>query len=62
MSNVTRLRHVFPMSQDINKALADMGSAIANAVEAVKLVGPLQSLVDAELHGHTLLQVRAMVS
>lgn len=30
MSNITRLRHALPMSPDINKAIADLDSAIAS--------------------------------
>jgi hypothetical protein len=41
MSNVTRLRHALPMSQDINNALTELGSAIAKAIGAAKAAGLL---------------------
>jgi hypothetical protein len=40
MTNVTRLRHALPMSQDINKALTDLDSAIAKAVDGRSSPGP----------------------
>jgi hypothetical protein len=60
MTNVTRLRHALPMSQDINKALTELDSAIAKAIDAAKAVGLPQGLVVAELHGHA--QTHIMVS
>ena len=62
MSNVTRLRHVLPMSQDINKALTDLDSAIANAIDAAKVAGLPQGLIVAELHGHAHAQTHQMVT
>lgn len=51
MSNVTRLRHVLPMSPDINKAVIDLDCAIAKAVGTAKAAGLPQGLVVALLHG-----------
>lgn len=34
MSNVTRLRHALPLSQDINTAVSALDKAIADAVDA----------------------------
>ncbi|AZC96800.1 hypothetical protein [Pseudomonas chlororaphis] len=62
MSNVTRLRHALPMSQDINKALAELDSAIAKAIDAAKAAGLPQGLIVAELHGHAHAQTHAMVT
>lgn len=62
MSNVTRLRHALPMSQDINKALTDLDSAIAKAVDAARAAGLPQGLIVAELHGHAHTQTHIMVS
>jgi len=62
MSNVTRLRHALPMSPDINKAVADLDSAIAKAVSAAKAAGLPQGLVVSLLHGHALVQTNIMVS
>jgi len=62
MSNVTRLRHVLPMSPDINKAIADLDSAIAKAVDAAKSAGLPQGLVVSLLHGHAHAQTHIMVS
>ncbi|MDR8383928.1 hypothetical protein MKS85_00135 [Pseudomonas sp. JL2] len=62
MTNVTRLRHALPMSQDINKALADLDLAIAKAVDAAKAAGLPQGLIVAELQGHAHAQTHIMVS
>jgi hypothetical protein len=62
MNNVTRLRHVLPMSPDINKALTDLDSAIARAVDAAKAAGLPQGLVVSLLHGHAHAQTHIMVS
>ncbi len=51
MSNVTRLRHALPMSQDINKALADLDSAIAKAIETARTAGLPQGFIVTLLHG-----------
>lgn len=62
MTNVTRLRHALPLSQDINKALIDLDSAIAKAIDAAKAAGLPQGLIVAELHGHAQVQTNIMVS
>lgn len=62
MSNVTRLRHALPMSQDINKVLADLDSAIAKAVDAAKSAGLPQGIVVAILHGQAHAETARMVS
>ncbi|NWD81540.1 hypothetical protein HX891_14245 [Pseudomonas reactans] len=62
MNNVTRMRHVLPMSQDINKALTDLDSAIAKAIDAAKATGLPQGLIVAELHGHAHAQTHQMVT
>lgn len=62
MTNVTRLRHVLPMSPEINKAIADLDGAIAKAVDAAKAVGLPQGLVVSLLHGHAHAQTHIMVS
>lgn len=36
MSNVTRLRHVLPMSPDVNAAVSAIDKTIAEAVEMAK--------------------------
>ncbi|UWF46887.1 hypothetical protein NYP20_16180 [Pseudomonas sp. N3-W] len=61
MGKVIRLRHALPLSQDINKALADLDSAIAKAVSAAKAVGLPQGLVVSLLHGHAQVQTNVMV-
>jgi len=53
MSNITRLHHVLPLSQDINKALAELDSAIAKAIDTAKAAGLPQGVIVAILHGHT---------
>lgn len=62
MTNVTRLRHALPLSQDINKALTDLDSAIANAIDAAKAAVLPQGLIVAEIHGHAHAQTHIMVS
>jgi len=62
MTNVTRLRHALPMSQDINKALTELDVAIAEAIDAAKAAGLPQGLIVAELQGHALAQTHMMVS
>ena len=62
MSNVTRLHHALPMSPDINKAVADLDSAIAKAVGAAKNAGLPQGLVVSLLHGHAQMQTNIMVN
>ncbi|RON43530.1 hypothetical protein BK666_20900 [Pseudomonas frederiksbergensis] len=62
MTNVTRLRHVLPMSPDINKAISDLDSAIAKVVDAAKAAGLPQGLVVSLLHGHAHAQTHIMVS
>lgn len=62
MSNVTRLSHALPMSKDINKALSDLDSAIAKAIDAAKAAGLPQGMIVAELHGHAHAQTHQMVT
>ncbi|MFL8988667.1 hypothetical protein Q8X48_13090 [Pseudomonas sp. QLc11A] len=61
MSNVTRLHHALPLSNDINKALTELDSAIAKAIDAAKAAGLPQGLIVAELHGHAHAQTHLMV-
>lgn len=62
MSYVTRLRHALPMSQDINKALSDLDSAIAKAIDTSKAAGLPHGLIVAVLQGQTHLETSMMVS
>ncbi|RON86768.1 hypothetical protein [Pseudomonas fluorescens] len=62
MGDVTRLRHALPLSQDINKALTELDSAIAKAIDTAKAAGLPQGLIVAELHGHAQVQTNIMVS
>jgi hypothetical protein len=50
------------MSPDINKAIADLDSAIAKAVIAAKEAGLPQGLVVSLLHGYAQVQTNIMVS
>ena len=61
MTNVTRLRHALPLSQDINKALTELDSAIAKAIDTAKAAGLPQGLVVAILHGQAHAQTHEMV-
>jgi hypothetical protein len=51
MTNVTRPRHALPLSPDINKAIVDLDSAIAKAIDAAKVAGLPQGFIVALLHG-----------
>lgn len=62
MHNVTRLRHALPMSPDIDKAVNDLDSAIAKAVDAAKTAGLPQGLIVGLLHGHAYAQTHQMVT
>ena len=62
MSNVTRLRHSLPVSRDISKALADLDSSIAKAIDAAKAAGLPQGFVVASLQGHSHTQTHLMVT
>jgi hypothetical protein len=62
MTNVTRLHHALPLSPAINKAVTDLDSAIAKAIDAAKAAGLPQGLVVSLLHGHAQLQTNIMVS
>lgn len=61
MSNVTRLRHALPMSQDVNAAVSTLDKAIAGAVDAAKAAGLPQGLIVSLLHGHAHAQTHQMV-
>jgi hypothetical protein len=50
------------MSQDINKSLTELDSAIAKAVDAARAAGLPQGLIVAELHGHAHAQTHIMVT
>lgn len=62
MTNVTRLLHALPMSQDVNTALTALDSAIAKAIDAAKAAGLPQGIVVASLHGHAHAQTHLMVT
>lgn len=62
MSNVTRLRHVLPMSPEINAAVSTLDKAIADAVDAAKAAGLPQGLIVGLLHGHAHAQTHQMVT
>lgn len=62
MNNVTRLRHVLPMSPDINVAVSALDKAIADAVDAAKTAGLPQGLIVSLLHGHAHAQTHQMVT
>lgn len=61
MSNITRLRHALPLSADINRAVTELDTAIAKAIDAAKSAGLPQGLIVAELHGHAHAQTHNMV-
>ncbi|MCF5656081.1 hypothetical protein [Pseudomonas poae] len=62
MGDVTRLRHVLPMSPDINLAVSALDKAIADAVDAAKSAGLPQGLIVSLLHGHAHAQTHQMVT
>ena len=61
MTNVTRLRHALPLSPDINKAIVDLDSAIAKAIDAAKVAGLPQGFIVALLHGQAHSETARMV-
>jgi hypothetical protein len=61
MSNVTRLHHALPLSPAINKAITELDSAIAKAIDAAKAACLPQGLVVSLLHGHAQMQTNIMV-
>ncbi|WP_460060132.1 hypothetical protein [Pseudomonas sp. H2_H09] len=62
MSKVIRLRHALTMSPDINAAVNDLDSAIANAIDAAKTARLPQRLIVGLLHGHAHAQTHQMVT
>ena len=62
MTNVTRLHHALPLSPAINKAVTDLDSTIAKAINAAKAAGLPQGLIVSLLHGHAHCQTGIMVS
>ncbi|MGY2184667.1 hypothetical protein [Pseudomonas sp. SDO5591_S426] len=62
MTNVTRLHHALPLSNDINKALTELDSAIAKAVDAAKAAGLPQGLIVALLYGQAHSETTRMLS
>ncbi|SEC00319.1 hypothetical protein SAMN05216205_1207 [Pseudomonas mohnii] len=62
MTNITRLHHALPLSPAINKAVTELDTAIAKAIDAAKAAGLPQGLVVSILHGHAHLQTNIMVS
>jgi len=61
MTSVTRLRHVLPMSPEINAAVVALDKAIANAVDAAKAAGLPQGLIVGLLHGHAHAQTAILL-
>jgi len=62
VSKVTRLRHVLPMSPDINTAVSALDKAIAEAVDVAKAAGLPQGLIVSLLNGHAHAQTHQMVT
>ncbi len=62
MSNVTRLRHALPIGQDINKALVDLDSAIAKAIDAAKAADLSHGIIVAVLYGQAHSQTAIMLT
>ena len=62
MTNITRLHHALPLSPAINKAVTDLDTTIAKAIDAAKAAGLPQGLVVSILHGHAQVQTNIMVS
>ncbi|WP_458373021.1 hypothetical protein [Pseudomonas laurylsulfatiphila] len=61
MTNVTRLHHALPLGPAINKAVTDLDSAIAKAIDAAKAAGLPQGLIVSLLHGHAHAETAKMV-
>lgn len=61
MSNVTRLRHVLPLSSDVVVATNALDTALIKAIDAAKEAGLPQGLIVAILHGHAHAETHRMV-
>jgi hypothetical protein len=61
MSNVTNIRHSMPLSPDITRAIVELDSVIAKAVDAARAAGLPQGFVVSVLHGHAHAQTHIMV-
>lgn len=61
MSKITRLHHALPLGADINKAVTDLDTAIAKAIDSAKAAGLPQGLVVAILQGQAHAQTHEMV-
>ncbi len=61
MTNVTNIRHALPVSAEISRALIDLDTAIAKAIDAAKSAGLPQGFVVSTLHGHAHGQTHSMV-
>jgi len=61
MTNITRLHHALPLSPAINKAVTELDSAIAKAIDDAKAAGLPQGLVVALLHGQAHGETAKMV-
>jgi len=62
MSNVTNIRHAMPLCPEINRAIVELDSVIAKAVDAAIAAGLPQGLVVLLLHSHAHMQTNIMVS
>ncbi|EPJ8753445.1 hypothetical protein I5S62_06085 [Pseudomonas putida] len=62
MSNVTRLRHVLPLPEDVVAATNAIDAAVIKAIDEAKAAGLPQGLIVAILQGHAHAQTRDMMS
>ncbi|WP_248731795.1 hypothetical protein [Pseudomonas sp. MWU13-2517] len=62
MTNGTRLRHMLPMSPEINAAVVALDKAIVDAVGAAKSAGLPQGLIVGLLQGRAHAQTHLMVN
>ncbi|AYN16668.1 hypothetical protein CHR29_16550 [Pseudomonas monteilii] len=62
MSNVTRLRHVLPLSTDVVVATNALDTALIKAIDVAKEAGLAQRLLVGLLHGHAHGESHRMVA
>ncbi len=61
MSNVTNIRHVIPVSREMDQAITDLDVAICDAIEKAKGIGLPQGFVVSILQGHAHKETHLMV-
>lgn len=61
MNNVTRLRRVLPLPEDVVAATNALDAAVLKSIDEAKAAGLPQGLLAAILHGHAHAETHKMV-